>query len=125
MGKLFALGLSLLCLLSSCSKEEKEEIEKTVLKASALSVPLNHAVFKEKIIILKWKKNIDKTVKYDVFLGTREDLTHANKITSDILDNRLQVKDLKENYTYYWRVDSKNLSEEVASSSVFTFSVKN
>lgn len=123
MGKFLSLGLVLLCFFSSCIK--KSDNTELVLKATVLSAPANFAVFNQKTIILEWKKNIDSKVKYDVFLGTNAELTDENKIASDILDNRLKVEDLKLNYTYYWKVNSKNLSKEISSSSVFTFTVQN
>lgn len=119
MKKLIVLGLAVLCLLSSCSKDGDV---KKILKASELISPADKAVIKANSVKLEWAKNSDMTVKYDVYLGTNELLIDAEKVASQIAEIELTVNDLIANTTYYWKVSSVNAKGEIVESSVFSFS---
>lgn len=122
MKKLIVLGLSVLCLMTSCLK--KDDVKK-VLLATKLSAPADKATITEKTATLTWEKNVDKTATYDVYFGTTANLTVSELKAKDIVETSFDVEDLKGNTTYFWKVTVKNDDKQVVDSEIFSFAVGN
>jgi uncharacterized protein (TIGR02145 family) len=118
MRKIFLIGLAVLYLLTSCSKDE--EIRR-VLKAAELMAPADKSKVSENTASLEWKKNDDSTTKYDIFLGLKAELTDAEKVKSAISQTKFTVENLLSSSTYYWKVKSTNSFGELLDSKVFSF----
>ena len=122
MRKLIVLGLAVLCLLSSCTKDE--EVKK-VLQAIKLTAPADKATVTEKTVKLTWEKSTDATAVYDVYFGTKAELAEADLKAKDIAENVLEVKELSGNTTYFWKVIVKNDNNEAVESEIFSFAIGN
>lgn len=118
MRKLFIIGLAVLSLLTSCSKDD--EISK-VFKASDLTAPADKSNITEDHITLEWKKNEDSSSKYDVFFGTKAELTDTEKVKTAISETEYKVEKLLSSTVYFWKIKSTNSKGEVLDSKVFSF----
>ncbi|MGB5990022.1 MAG: FISUMP domain-containing protein [Marinifilaceae bacterium] len=118
MRKLFIIGLAVLSLLTSCSKDD--EISK-VFKATDLIAPADKSSITGDNTTLEWKKSEDSSTKYDVFLGTKVELTDVEKVKTAISETKFKAINLISSTTYYWKIKSTNSAGKSIDSKIFSF----
>jgi len=119
MKRLIILGLTILTLLSSCSKDGDV---KKLPKASELSFPISDAVIKDTKVKLEWVKSSENKVSYIVYIGTTEVLDDSNMVVSGITLNKHTVRKLLGSRMYFWKVAAVIPSGDKVYSKISTFS---
>jgi uncharacterized protein (TIGR02145 family) len=117
MRKLILLGLIALFILSSCSKDDVGEI----LKAVELAIPADKTTVKLDITTLSWKKNLDFTAKYDVYISKTAEYNAESLFKTNYFETSVVSPKLEGNILYHWKVVVKNVDGEKAESKEFTF----
>ncbi|MGB5989776.1 MAG: FISUMP domain-containing protein [Marinifilaceae bacterium] len=118
MKRLIILGLTILALLSSCSKDGDV---KKLPKASVLSFPISDAVINDTKVKLEWVKSSEKGVSYIVYIGITEVLDDSNMVVSGITLNKHTVRKLLGSRMYFWKVAAVNSVGEKVYSKISTF----
>ena len=130
--KLSKLGLFALALLflktSSCQQEELENAKDLLSSLSnlGLATPENEAENVSVTPTLTWEINGYKpekdTLKYDVYLGEKEELEESDIISPNQTDTTYTVETPLENEkTYYWQIEVKAGDNLAFKSSVYSF----